>query len=610
MYKFYFNKCTQLRNICVSYGVKTKIILVFAMTMFLHVNASSYGQKVTLRFSNAYLSDVLDEIQIQTGYDFLYSTESVDVTKKVSIYVKNTDASIVLGDILKPQELSFEIEDKTVLISRRQKVNRHVEPIIEDKEPKAEVQSRTIRGLVSNESGLAQVGTTVTVKGTSIGTSTDENGRYSIEVNVGQNILVFSAVGFFSQEAVIGNRTTIDVKLIAQVDDLDEVVVVGYGVQKRSSLTSAVSDIKGEKLTKRPVANAPQALQGLAPGVTILDRGGAPGKSNATIRIRGVTTLGKNDPLIIVDGLEQNLQDVNPDDIESLTVLKDAASTAIYGSRAANGVILVTTKRGKVGKLAINYSGYIASQNSIYNPEHMGLRDFLELENVARINAGQGPKRTQEEIDQWVNSTDRVKYPMPNEWFDVYLNRAPQHSHTLAVSGGTEQLRTLFSANYFNQDGIIPVSQGERKDIRMNNDFKLSERINLSADVSYRVKDYLAPLNEDASFRYMLSGSNFAVPIYPDGTYGLGSENYSPLITNIMDGKSTYANNQAVINLKADVKIVEGLTFSTQYSNRYVSNYQKNFTNAYEIRDYYNKDNVLKSVGPNSVKEIRKGNKE
>ena len=171
----------------------------------------------------------------------------------------------------------------------------------------------------------------------------------------------------------MGNQANIAVRLQADVANLSEVVVVGFGTQKKATMTSAVSTIQSEQITSRPVSNVQQSLQGLAPGLTVLDRGGAPGRSSATMRVRGITTLGDNSALVIVDGVEQTLFDMNPEDIESVTVLKDASSTAIYGSRGANGVILVTTKRGKAGKVSVAYNGYYGIQNSIITPQMMAL---------------------------------------------------------------------------------------------------------------------------------------------------------------------------------------------------------------------------------------------
>ncbi|HEX5555333.1 MAG TPA: SusC/RagA family TonB-linked outer membrane protein, partial [Chitinophagaceae bacterium] len=246
----------------------------------------------------------------------------------------------------------------------------------------------------------------------------------------------------------------------------------------------------------------------------------------------------------------------------------------------------------------------------IYHPEHMGLEDFLNLENVAAVNVGKPPKHSEEEIQKWVNATDRYKYPLPNVWFDYYLNPAPQQNHTLSVGGGSDRLKTLLTLNYFHQKGIIPNSYGNKKDIRLNTDFKVSKRITLSGDFNYRLKEYTRPLHEENSFRYMLSGSNFAVPRYPDGTYGLGSENYSPLVTNELDGISHYRNNYGVINLKAKINLLKGLNFQTQYGAKLIEYYEKDFANAYEIHDYYNPANILKSVGPNSLTEKRNDSKE
>jgi TonB-dependent SusC/RagA subfamily outer membrane receptor len=247
------------------------------------------------------------------------------------------------------------------------------------------------------------------------------------------------------------------VNVVLQVDDkeLERVVVVGYGVQKRVSLTSAVSQVKGEDLTRRPVSNIQQALQGQAPGLGVLDLGGGPGRSQATMRIRGITSIDnttnsninnsssniKNNPLVIMDGIEQRLEDINPNDIETISVLKDASSTAIYGSRAANGVILITTKRAKTGKVSVAYNGFYALQQSVNNPEHMGLEDYLRMQNIAWQNVGAAPKYTEPQIQEYVNTTDRYKYPLPYTMAEAVLHTAPQLNHSLSVSGGSETFK-------------------------------------------------------------------------------------------------------------------------------------------------------------------------
>jgi len=461
-----------------------------------------------------------------------------------------------------------------------------------------------IMGIVKDSKGSPVSALSIKVKDGTAGTATNAAGEYSFNVPA-NSVLVFSNVGYLSQEINVNNKQRIDVIMEQSATSLNEVMVVGYGTQKKTSLTSAVADIKGEDLNKRAVANVQQALQGLAPGVTVTDGGGGPGKSDVTIRVRGITTLSGNDPLVMVDGIEQPLKDINPNDIDRLTVLKDAASTAIYGSRAANGVVLVTTKRAKAGKLAVNLDSYYAIQKVIYNPKQIGMADYMHLQNVAYTNAGASAPFTEDQITTWVNSKDRIKYPLVNDWVNVMFSPAPQQNHTLTVSGGTDRMKTLLSVNHFDQDGIIPNSYSRQESIRLNTDFKVSKKINLSADFNYRLKNYTSPTNEVTSIKYMWASSNFAVPRYPDGTYGMSSDGISPLVEAELKGLSHFQNNFGTANLRADIELLKGLKFQTQYGLTLVGFNQKIFSNTYEIRDYYNKDVIRQQVTTNSLTEIR-----
>ncbi|GAA4315069.1 TonB-dependent receptor [Compostibacter hankyongensis] len=581
-----------------------KLALTLMLTVCMKTSAAVYAQqtRITLSLKAATPEEAFAAIRQQSGYLLLYNNEKVgQLQKKISVQVENATIGEAMDKCLEGLPLSWRIMDNTIIITPRPS-----SPSTAEQPP---AKAPPVTGTVSDSTGQPLVGVSVKIKDGSGGTVTDASGRFELEAPE-DAVLVFSYIGYQLREVPVNGSRNLTVHLRAVSNTLDRLVVVGYGVQKKSSLTSAVSDIQGDALVKRPVSNAPQALQGLAPGVTVEDRGGAPGKANAAIRIRGVTTLGNNDPLVMVDGVEQSLQDINPNDIASVTVLKDAASTAIYGSRAANGVVLVTTKRASAGKLKVHYDGYYAIQRSIYHPKHMGLEDYLNLQNNASVNAGGDPKYTPQQIQDWVHATDRYKYPMPNVWFDYFLSPAPQNNNTLSLEGGNEQIRTIVTLNYFNQQGIIPQSSGDKKEVRVNTDLKVSKRISVSGDFNYRIKDYLSPLHESQAFRYMLSGSNFAVPRYPDGTYGLGSENYSPLVTDVLDGSSNAAGRYGFFNLKANIELLKGLHFQTQYAGRLESFTQKNFAKSYEIRDYYNKDNILKSVSPNSLTEIRNNESE
>jgi TonB-linked SusC/RagA family outer membrane protein len=460
-----------------------------------------------------------------------------------------------------------------------------------------------VTGKVTDNKGAPIAGVTVSEKGTVTSTSTDNSGNFTINVKDSSATLIFSYVGYESTEMTVRGQANLTVALNQATTNLGEVVVVGYGTQKRTSLTSAVSDIKGAELTRRPVSNAQQALQGLAPGVTVLDNGGAPGRSSATVRVRGITTIGVNDPLVIIDGIEQRLTDVNPEDIETMSILKDASSTAIYGSRAANGVLLITTKRAKAGKVAVDYNGYYAIQNAINKPEMMDLESYMRLQVAAYTNVGATvPARFSEQsIQTYITTTDREKYPMHNVWFDELLKPAPQHSHTLAVSGGGENFRGRMSVRYMDQDGIAPGFEAGIREFRVNTDFNVTKTIKVSADANYRYNNSTVPIAD--VFNIMLHGSLWAVPKYGDGTYGLSQQGNNPLMFAEKSGSSTITTDNLIGNLKGEWGIVKGLKLSSQFGARIINARQKSFTNAYTNTD--KNTNITRTVAINSLTEGR-----
>lgn len=466
---------------------------------------------------------------------------------------------------------------------------------------------RTLSGRVtdgSTSNGLP--GVSVVVKGTQRGTTTDSDGKFQLSVPETSSLLVFSFVGYRSQEVEIGNQSTLNVRLESEDKSLDEVVVIGYSTVKKVSLTSAVADIKGTDLVKRTTSNVQQALQGQIPGLTVLDQGAAPGRANMVLRIRGITTLGANEPLVIVDGIEQRLSDINPLDIESVSVLKDASSTAIYGSRAANGVVLVTTKRAAPGKVSVAYSGYYALQKTNNNPVHMDMGDYLRLQQTAWTNSTGGPGIfTDAYISEYLGATDRLKYPLPNTWFDAVLHTAPQINHSLSVSGGSENIQARLSLRYQDQDGIIANSGSKISEIRLNTDYKLSPRLKFGTDINYRGNKILAPVNENNVFNRMLQTSQWTVPRYPDGTYGISSDGHNPLMESEIGGTSKTFEENMYGSFKGEWQILRGLTFSSQLGARFILSTTRNYTNRYEIRDYFNPDIVRKSVPINSLTDAR-----
>ncbi|WP_170139396.1 TonB-dependent receptor [Larkinella arboricola] len=566
-------------------------------------------QRVSVRLDNNTVRQALLTLEKTAHVKFVYSREVVQIDRKISLAVTDERLANVLDRLLKPLHLTYVLTGNQIALVRSPAADGmgSVQPSNAARpEP---VTEQTVIGKVTDEKGEGLPGVSVIIKNTTRGTVTDPEGSFKISVGDAKDILVFSFVGYLTEEVAVGTRTQLAISLKIDTKALEEVVVIGYGTQKKVSLTGAVGTIKRENLVRMPVSNIQQALQGQLPGLTIIDNGGAPGKSNTTMRVRGITTLSDNNPLVIVDGIEQRLSDINPNDIESVSVLKDASSAAIYGSRAANGVILITTIQGKSGKLSASYHGYYALQQATNKPEHMGLEDYMRMLNVGSVNAGVAPRYTEAYIQEYVNATDRYKYPLPNTWFNTVFSVAPQQNHSLALSGGNEFVKSRLSLRYQNQDAVVPNSGSKISEVRLNTDIKMSSKITVNTDLNYRYTNFTSLVNDNNQYENiynrMFHSSQWAVPKYPDGSYGLSPQGHNPLMYAEIAGISKTSDDYIVGNLKGNWAIAKGLLFSTQLAARFTSTATKAFANKYEVRDYYNKDIVKKTVPINNLTETR-----
>jgi TonB-linked SusC/RagA family outer membrane protein len=345
-------------------------------------------------------------------------------------------------------------------------------------------QQITIQGRVT-EGSTPLPGVKVILKGSNVGTLTSANGTYSLAAPP-TGTLVFSYVGYTSQEIPINGRTSIDVGMSAEARALNEAIVVGYGTQRRAETTGAIASVKAAELTQTPVINVAQGLQARAAGVQITQNSAAPG-GNISVRIRGTNSInGTSEPLYVIDGIQINngggindvspLSTINPNDIESVEVLKDASATAIYGARAANGVILITTKRGQAGATRVTYESYYGVQEATKQISMLNAREFAEMENeVYRTQVHPNPAQLGEGVN----------------WQDLVLRRAPIQNHQLSLSGGSEKTQLALSANYFDQDGIIINSNFKRYSLRLNLDHQLNERFRVGTSIfgSYSIND-------------------------------------------------------------------------------------------------------------------------
>ncbi|MGA0557702.1 SusC/RagA family TonB-linked outer membrane protein [Larkinella sp. VNQ87] len=458
----------------------------------------------------------------------------------------------------------------------------------------------TVSGTVSDETGAGLPGVSVVLKGTTRGTTTDSKGFYQLTVPDETAVLVFSFVGYISQEVTVGNRNNIAVKLENDTKSLSEVVVVGYGTQKKVNLTGAVSSVTSEDITRRPVGQTSAALQGLMPGVTVTQRSGRPGGDAGTIRIRGVGTLGGSspDPLVLIDGIEGSMNSIDPNLIESISVLKDAASASIYGSRAANGVILVTTKRAKANRISVNYNNYIGWQTPTNLPKMANAIDHMLMTNEAYVNVGRAPLYSDDLIQKYRTEgpTNRDLYPDTDWQKEVLTGSGLQQSHFFSINGGSERIRFLTSAGYLDQKGIIENSSFRRYTLRNNTDIQLSKKFSARADLQVVAATTIEPgRGSEEVFHWMNRIPANQIGINSNGTWGDGWNGDNPIAMS-RDG-GTRKNNSPYVLLNAALvyKPVESLTAEIAYSPKYALSIDKNFNKAVQA---YKPDGTLSFLAP------------
>ncbi len=457
-----------------------KVLLILLTTTLVSFATGSYSQSKNLNFrlEQVNLIEVFEQIEKQSDMKVAYDISCINVHQKVTILADDATVENVIKKVLENTDLSYRILNHYIIISKN--------------ENNGTVQQKSISGKVTDSSGSPVPGVSVVVKGTTIGTITDATGKYTLPNIPEKSVLQFSFVGMKLQEIMIGNNSTIDVSLVEDAIGIEEVVAIGYGVQKKVNLTGSVQAVSSEQLESRPVTNISNALSGNLSGVSVVKSSGAPG-AGSNITIRGLGSFGSSSPLVLVDGLETNIDDVLPSDVESISVLKDAASASIYGSRAANGVILITTKRGKASPFKVSYDFYIGKQKAVNLPNYVGAVEYMKYENEARANVGQPASFSTELINQWQNSPDRDAFPNTNWVQEAITGSGNQQSHALSMSGGTEDSKYFISFGYQNQAGIISNNEFKKYSIRFNADTKLYKKLSLKTSVMSFSNDYTDP---------------------------------------------------------------------------------------------------------------------
>lgn len=460
-------------------------------------------------------------------------------------------------------------------------------------------QAGICKGLVKDATGESVIGASVVVKGTTNGTITDFDGNFSLDGIKKGDVIVISYVGYQTQE-IKWNGSPLNVILKEDSKTLSEVVVVGYGTQKKANLSGSVAMVDSKELENRPIQNVSSGLQGLMPGVAITGTNGAPGQDAGKIRVRGIGTLNEAGPYILVDGIETGtLSAVDPNDIESISVLKDAASTAIYGSKAANGVVLITTKRGKTGQTKISYSGYLSFQNATNMIERMGSYEYASLLNQALEAEGMSKRFNDTELQKFKDGNDPL-YP-DTDWYDLAYKTGVQHRHNVNINGGSENVKYMASLGYLNQTGILPNAGREQFNARTNLDMKINKRLSARMNLSFIKNDY-----SDASSAYYGGSSDqiirqlnliapWIVARYDDGTWGTISDG-SPIAW-LDSGMKVNRDNYNFSGMAAvDYEIFDGLKLTLQ--GAYVNNLQN-----YNYFQKYIKYNENKESDPSQLDE-------
>lgn len=388
----------------------------------------------------------------------------------------------------------------------------------------SEVLAQEVSGTVTDvETGEPLPGVNVVVQETTTGTTTDANGEYELTVPSDDAVLEFSFVGYETQTVEVAGQEVVDVSMAEDLEMLEEVIVVGFGTQERADVTGAVSSVSASEIEERPLTNTALGLQGVSPGLTVQYQGGQPGEESAVARIRGTGTLNNPNPLVLVDGVEQSLATVESSNIESLTVLKDAASAAIYGSRAANGVILIETKRGAETGVTVNYNGHVGMQNMLGFPEGASTEDWMRLRNEAAEATGASPDFSEEYIENVLAGNDPLEYPWADFEGAVFRENALEHNHALSVSAGGETGRIYASVDHTDTEGVMKNFGNQRTSLRVNSDLFITDDLTLQANLLYRNSDVSGPgFTAQRITQGLLHMNRDMVMSYPDGQEATG----------------------------------------------------------------------------------------
>jgi len=585
-----------------------RIAIFLLFVGFLQTQATdSYSQntKLSISVSNTELVKVLDKIENQSEFYFLYNEKLIDATRKVSIEAKEEGIEDVLKNLFSGTDVEYSIIDRKIILAPAYL-------------SESQQSNKKINGKVTDQTGASLPGASVIVKGTTVGVITDNSGNYSLS-NVPENaILQFSFVGMKMQEIFVGSKTAISVTLVEDAIGLEEVVAIGYGTKAKGALTGAISKVDNKAFESRPVTNTVDALQGIVPGVTITKGSGRPGREDFSLQVRGSSSINGNQPLVLIDGIPGDINTINTNDIANITVLKDA-SASIYGARAADGVILVTTKKGKKGEPTLSYSvNYGVKVPSFLNKTVNTLQaaEMLDEGNInigharispdvfVKIKANAPPDNLdlKQTTYQWIFGAQPNFYGY-TDWMKVLYGNSNQQMHNLSLSGGGENNTYLLSLGFNKNDGLINYGDNKYKkyNVRLNYDFKLFDnRLNIETNTTFDNSVLKEPSQLDNAM-YWGPKHHPWVPMYNSvGEYFAYQSVWTSPDMLVNGGEASSNTSQIMSNIKGELKIVEGLKFVSQAAVTLVYNNSNRTDRTYTDNDWFNNVTGLRN-SPNDA---------
>ena len=558
-------------------------IFIFLISL-VSVSGSAFSQqnKMSLKYSNVTLKEAFRAIEENSNYVFFYNAQQIPLDERISLDVEQKDIEDILNELFQDKGIGFKLTDRRIVLYPKSEYDVAVN----------QQESHPVKGTVTNPAGEPIPGTTVIIKGTMVGTVTDMDGNYDLAEVDDTATLVFTFVGMSTLEVPVDGQLVINASLQEDAIGLEEVVAIGYGTQKKSSVTGSIATTEGTELAKVPTSSVSNTLAGRLPGLITYTRSGEPGYDDAGLLIRGVSTTGDSSPLVVVDGVADRaggFSRIDPNDIESITILKDA-SAAIYGSRAANGVILVTTKRGKTDKMQIRYTGNFGSSKPTILPEMASSWEYAKLRNEIRsLVQGVAEDYTSDEIELFKKGSDPLNFPNIDV-FDDMLRPAFQTQHNISLSGQSKKISYYTSVGYQYQDNYYKnsASNYNQYNLRSNIDITPNDNTRISVNLAARQEDRNAPIyGSQDIWRYMIKYDPTVNIRWPgtDLPTTATQDNFNPItaVSDAMgytDNKASYFNTDFTVHLEMPY-ITEGLSIDggayVDRSDFFYKQFQKQF---------------------------------